>query len=199
MTKNSFSLVRFKEALARFDQANGDDPNFELIEGTPQPKELVYARRMTEWLDQLDPEAGEALRLSARCQHIRRWVISRSEFPSGRVGYRRWRTTLADYHAQTAAAILREVGYDDKMIARVEELLRKQHIKSDPDTQTLEDVACLVFVQHYLSSFAAQHEEPKLLEILRKTWRKMSDRGRMVALEIDLDQNIRILVEKALA
>jgi hypothetical protein len=199
LTKNSFSPVRFKEALARFDQANGDDPNFELIEGIPQPKELVYARRMTEWLDQLDPEAGEALRLSVRCQHIRRWVIPRSEFPSGRVGYRRWRTTLADYHAQTAATILREVDYDGKMVARVEELLRKQHIKSDPDTQTLEDVACLVFIQYYLSSFAAQHEEPKLLEILRKTWRKMSDRGHMLALEIDLDQNIRILVEKALA
>ena len=116
--------TRFDDALARFDQVNAEDPNHELIGDTPQPKELVYAQRMTAWLDRLAPNASESLRLAARCQHIRRWVIARSEFPPGREGYRRWRTTLAAYHAQTAGAILRKAGYGDATVARVEALVR---------------------------------------------------------------------------
>ena len=197
--KSKPEQARFQDALARFDQANADDPNRELVGDAPQPKELIYSRRMTEWLDRLEPEAAEPLRLAARCQHIRRWTIARTEFPPGRQGYRQWRTTLAAYHARTAAAILREVGYDDQTIARVDALLRKERLKADPDVQTLEDVACLVFVQHYLPSFATQHEEAKVVDILRKTWLKMSDRGRSAALRLDLVPDIRALVEKALA
>ena len=191
--------TRFDDALARFDQANAEDPNHELVGDVRQPKELVYAQRMTEWLDRLAPDANEPLRLAARCQHIRRWVIARSEFPPGREGYRRWRTTLAAYHAQTAGAILREVGYDDATIARVEALLRKERLKADPDTQRLEDVICLVFLEHYLPAFATQHDDAKLVDILRKTWRKMSERGRSAAVQLDLIPEVRTLVEKAIA
>ena len=190
--------TRFDDALARFDQANAEDPNRELIGDTPQPKELVYAQRMTAWLDRLAPDASEPLRLAARCQHIRRWVIARSEFPPGRDGYRRWRTTLAAYHAQTAGAILREAGYGDATVARVEALVRKVRLKADADTQTLEDVICLVFLEHYLPAFANQHDDAKLVDILRKTWRKMSERGRSAALELDLAPEIRTLVERAI-
>ena len=197
--KSKPGQARFQDALVRFDQANADDPNRELVGDTLQPKELTYSRRMTEWLDRLEPEAAEPLRLAARCQHIRRWAIARTEFPPGRQGYRRWRTTLAAYHARTAAAILREVGYDDQTISRVDALLRKERLKADPDVQTLEDVACLVFVQHHLPSFATQHEEAKVVDILRKTWLKMSARGRSAALRLDLVPDIRALVEKALA
>ena len=190
--------TRFDDALARFDQANAEDPNHELIGDTPQPKELVYAQRMTAWLDRLAPNASEPLRLAARCQHIRRWVIARSEFPPGREGYRRWRTTLAAYHAQTAGAILRKAGYGDATVARVEALVRKVRLKADADTQTLEDVICLVFLEHYLPAFATQHDDAKLVDILRKTWRKMSERGRSAALQLDLAPEIRTLVEKAI-
>ena len=190
--------TRFDDALARFDQVNAEDPNHELIGDTPQPKELVYAQRMTAWLDRLAPNASEPLRLAARCQHIRRWVIARSEFPPGREGYRRWRTTLAAYHAQTAGAILRKAGYGDATVARVEALVRKVRLKADADTQTLEDVICLVFLEHYLPAFATQHNDAKLVDILRKTWRKMSERGRSAALQLDLAPEIRTLVEKAI-
>ena len=191
--------ARFRDALARFDHANAEDPHQELVGDELQPKELTYARRMTEWLDRLEPEASEPLRLAARCQHIRRWVTKRSEFPPGRDGYRRWRTTLAAYHARTASAVLRQVGYDDQTISRVEALVRKERLKTDPDVQTLEDVACLVFLEHYLPGFANQHAEAKVVDILRKTWRKMSDRGRAAALELDLAPRVRALVQKAVA
>ena len=126
-------------------------------------------------------------------------VIARSEFPPGRDGYRRWRTTLAAYHAQTAGAILREAGYGDATVARVEALVRKVRLKADADTQTLEDVICLVFLEHYLPAFATKHDDAKLVDILRKTWRKMSERGRSAALELDLAPEIRTLVERAIA
>ena len=95
------------------------------------------------------------------------------------------------------AQILREVGYDDAAIGRVQALLRKERLKADPDVQLLEDVICLVFLQHYLADFATQHDAEKLADILRKTWRKMSDRGRAAALEIDLAPDLRALVIRA--
>ena len=117
--------------------------------------------------------------------------------PAGRDGYRRWRTDLGRFHAETAAEILREVGYDGATVTRVEALLRKERLKADPDVQLLEDVICLVFLQHYLADFAAQHDDEKLTDILRKTWRKMSDRGRAAAREVDLPDGLRALVARA--
>jgi len=114
---------QFDRAIERFDAANREDPNLEVADGVEQPKELLYARRMTAGLDRFGPDASEAVRLAARCQHIRRWTIPRTDYPEGRNGYRRWRTDLARFHASTAAAILREVGYDDATVARVESLL----------------------------------------------------------------------------
>jgi len=190
---------RFAEAVARFDAANGADPHRECVDGLAQPKELVYARRMTAWLDRLAPDAPEAVRLAARCQHIRRWAIPRARYPAGRDGYRAWRTELAQFHAQTAASILREVGYDEHIVRRVEGLLRKERLKADPDVQLLEDVICLVFLEHYFADFASQHDDEKIVDILRKTWRKMSERGRQTALELapQLSGRLRALVERA--
>ena len=131
---------RFQKAVERFDAANREDPNREVAEGVEQAKELLYARRMSACLDRFGPDAPEPVRLAARCQHIRRWTIPRTDYPEGRNGYRRWRTDLAWFHASTAAAILREVGYDDTTVARVEALLRKERLKTDPDVQLLEDV-----------------------------------------------------------
>ena len=188
---------RFANALERFDRANAEDPRREPFDGEPQPRELVYARRMTAALDRFAPDAPEAVRLAARCQHIRRWTVPRDRYPAGRDGYRRWRTDLGRFHAETAGEILREVGYDDAAIGRVQALLRKERLKADSDVQLLEDVICLVFLQHYLADFATQHDAEKLADILRKTWRKMSDRGRAAALEIDLAPDLRALVIRA--
>ena len=184
-------------AIARFDAANAGDPNRELVGGIEQPRELVYARRMTETLERFAPDAPDVVRLAVRCQHIRRWTISRADYPDGRDGYRGWRNDLARFHAETAGGILRGVRYGDALVARVQALLRKERLKTDPDVQLLEDVACLVFLQHYLPAFAPRHDEDKVVNILRKTWRKMSARGKATALRLDLDPGLRQLLARA--
>ena len=190
---------RFKAAIARFDAANAADPTTEIFQGAVYPKELLYAQRMTIWLDKLAPDASEVLRLAVRCQHIQRWTIPRHTYAMDRTGYLRWRTTLARFHADTAAAILGDVGYDAATIRRVQKLLRKESLKRDPEVQCLEDVICLVFLEHYLAAFATQHDEVKVLDILRKTWTKMSPRGHEVALTLPMSPEARRLVEQALA
>jgi len=171
----------FERAIARFDAVNSEDPNREQGEGTPQPKELLYARRMTAMLERFAPDAPEAVRLAARCQHIRRWDIPRADYPRTSAGYKEWRTRLQHYHAGVAGAILREEGYGEDVIARVASLLKKEKLKRDPESQLLEDVVALVFLEHYLAGFVAQHPEygaAKLSDIVRKTARKMSPHGR---------------------
>lgn len=189
---------RLDKAFDHFDRANAEDPNGILVDGTSQAKELVYATRMTARLKQFAPDASETLQLAVRCQHIRRWTIPRSRFPAGRTGYREWRTRLATFHANTAAEILRQLNYNETIIQQVGRLLRKENLKSDAEVQTLEDVACLVFLEHYLSEFASSHNETKLIDILRKTWRKMSSAGHSAASELKLDSHLNSLVEKAL-
>ncbi len=191
--------ARFEAAIARFDAANAEDPNTEMFAGETYPKELLYAQRMTAWLHKLMPDASEGLRLAVRCQHIRRWVIPRRDYPMTRTGYLRWRTTLYKFHAQTAGEILHEVGYDEETIQRVQSLLRKERLKRDPEVQGLEDVICLVFLESYLADFATQHDEDKLLDILRKTWKKMSPHGHEAALALDMAPDVHVIVEKALA
>lgn len=193
---------RLQEAIARFDAANAEDPNQEAFEGREYPKELLYAERMTAWLDKFEPNASEALQLAARAQHIRRWAIPRSDYPMNRKGYNDWRTTLAKFHGDTAAAIMKEVGYDDAMCEKVKALLLKDRIKlEDPDGQTLEDVVCLVFLAYYFIPFAPHYSEPKLVGIVQKTWKKMSERGHKAALELApaLPAELLAVVQKAIA
>jgi hypothetical protein len=191
--------ARFAAALDRFDATNARDPNVTIVDGAPQPKELVYARRMSEWLTRLAPNASESLQLAARAQHLMRWSIPRSQFPMDRPGYLKWRTTLYDFHADKAAEILREVGYDDVTVGRVRSLIRKQGIKTDPQMQLLEDVICLVFLESYFVDFATDQDEDKLIRILRRTWAKMSPRGHEAALGLDLPERERKLIDRALA
>ena len=181
--------ARFQSAIDRFDALNATDPN---------GKELLYAQRMTQWLEKLNPAASEALRLAARSQHLMRWHIPRDSFPKDRIGYLRWRTTLYDFHADRAAEVLREVGYDDATIARVRWLIRKQDLKNDPEAQLLEDVICLVFLENYFADFARDHDAEKLVRILRKTWKKMSPRGHEAAMTLQLGDRERELIAKAL-
>jgi hypothetical protein len=179
--------LRYARAIARFDAANAADPHRESADGREHPKELLYAERMTAMLARYAPEASTVLRLAARCQHIERWKIPRTDYPQTRVGYQQWRLRLRDFHADLAASMLREEGYDETTIGRVRSLIRKEALKADPEAQTLEDVVDLVFLESYLADFVAKHpgyDEAKFVDILRKTGRKMSGRGRAAALTL---------------
>lgn len=190
--------TRFKDALRLIDEANSQDPNIENFEGENYPKELLYSMRMTKWLETLEPHASEALRLAARSQHIRRWEIPRSEYPLNRKGYHQWRIRLYDYHGEKAAEILEKVGYEEETIAQVRKMLKKQGLKSNPETQALEDVACLVFLESYFWDFSRLHDEEKIIAILQKTWAKMSVRGQEAARELSLSAGAEALLNKAL-
>ena len=185
---------RFDEALARIDAVHAEDPE---REPSGEPKELVYAQRMSAWLEKLAPEASEPLRLAVRCQHLRRWAIRRSDFAAGADGYRKWRAAEAAAHAQLAGEILAGAGYDPQTTHRIQALIRKENLKRDAEAQAVEDVSCLVFLENYFANFARKHDEPTLLRILRKTWTKMSPKGRAAALGIDLPGPLRAIVEKA--
>ncbi len=189
---------RLEDALRLIDEANSEDPNTESFEGEDFPKELLYSMRMTSWLETIEPQASEALRLAVRSQHICRWEIPRSDYPLGRKGYHQWRTRLYDYHGEKAAEILEKAGYDEETIARVRKMLKKQGLKSSPETQTLEDVACLVFLESYFWDFSRLHDEEKIIGILRKTWVKMSARGQEAARELSLNAGAEALLNKAL-
>ena len=190
--------ARFDRAIAAIDAANSEDPRREAGENGDEPKELLYARRMTRWLERLDPAASEPLRLAARAQHLCRWKIERSAYPEGRQGYLRWRRECAEMHARLAGEILAGVGYDAPTIDRVSYLVRKKGLPHDAEALALEDTACLVFLEHELDAFAPKHDEPKLVQILERTWRKMSPRGRATALALDLPPPVRALIEKAI-
>lgn len=192
---------RYQRAIVCFDAMNAADPNFETVESSREPKELLYARRMTDMLERFAPGASEAVRLAVRAQHVRRWEIPRTTYPNTPEGYKEWRTRLLDYHAEIGATVLRDCGYDEATIASVASLLRKERLKRNPDAQLLEDVAGLVFLEHYLEDFVARHPafgETKLLDILRKTFRKMSARGvAMASTGIRLPRELAGFVDKA--
>jgi len=196
---------RFDRAIARFDAANADDPNRESVAGHERPGELLYAERLTAMLARFAPDAAEVLRLAARCQHIQRWKIPRADYPMTRAGYHQWRTRLRDFHADLAATILGDAGYGDTMIGRVRSLIRKAALKADPEAQALEDVVALVFLESYLDDFVARHgdyDEAKFTDILTKTAKKMSARGReaaltMIALPSALEPVVRRAMEEA--
>jgi hypothetical protein len=190
---------RFARALSLIDQANLQDPNRERWEGREYPKEYLYSLRMSEWLQRLDPEADEARRLAARAQHIRRWILPRDRYPMTREGYLRWRTELYDFHAHETAAILARAGYGEDVVGRVSAMLKKRGLRRNPDTQTIEDVACLVFLEHYFLPFAGGQEEAKLIDIVQKTWKKMSDPARAAALKLPFPDHVRALLGKALS
>ena len=189
---------KLQRAFHLFDEANQQDPNTEVFDGKTYPKELLYAQRMTMQLHSFEPNASEALQLTARCQHICRWEIARDSYEMNREGYLRWRQALKKFHAEKAAAILTEVGYTEEIISKVKFLLEKKQLKKNEETQTLEDVICLVFLEHYFEPFAEKHPEEKTIDILQKTWRKMSKKGHGAALKLPLSENSINLVSKAI-
>jgi len=188
----------FEKAIEAFDKYNSKDPNTETSGGKTYPKELIYAQRMSQKLIQFYPDASEALRLAIRCQHIGRWEIPRNSYPMDRVGYLNWRNKLKQHHADIAEKILNQIGYKSDIIERVKFLVQKKQLRHDDESQALEDVVCLVFLEYYMDDFALQHDEEKVISILQKTWGKMSDTCKETALTLKLSKSTQELVEKAL-
>jgi len=191
-------MTRLQVVLASIDAANGEDPSLVNVEGRSVAREVLYGQRMSGWLSRLEPEASEVLQIAARGQHIRRWVIPRSDYPMDRAGYLKWRTTLYRFHADQLEPLMQEGGYPDMDIQRMRGLVEKRGIKSNPEAQTLEDVICLVFLEFYFDDFRGRHERSKVVDIVRKTWGKMSDRGQGFALQLPLDSEALSVVKEAL-
>ena len=185
---------KFAAAVARFDAENSRDPNFE----DGRPRELLYAERLTAWVMKLCPDAGEALRLAARCQHICRWQSPRENYPMTRAGYLKWRADLKKFHAEKSGTILREVGYDEATIARVQDLNLKKNFPADAGVRVLEDALCLVFLEFQLAALAAKSDDEKMVNALRKSWGKMTEAGRAEALKLNYGDNEKRLLSLAL-
>lgn len=194
----------FDKALALIDAANSEDPNQVTADGKAWPKELLYSQRMSDMLHRYLPDADDAMQLAIRAQHVQRWKSPRDAYSMDRIGYLQWRKDLYKIQAHTAADLLAKAGYDEGVIDRVRTAVAKKGIKENPDTQLLEDVTDLVFIEHYLLEFAGKHpdyDEEKWLDIIRKTWKKMSDRAQQFALSggVRLPESLVPLIKKAVS
>lgn len=179
------SPEQLHRVLERIDQLNREDPNREPAGGASQPRELLYAQWLTEWVLRLNPQASEPLRIAARGQHVQRWTIPRERYPRNRQGYLRWREQLKAFHAKTVAGIMREAGYPEETIEQTRRLILKKDLQ-DPDTQAIEDALCLVFLEHQFEELRRKTPEATMRDVVRKTWKKMSPRARGLAAGLSL-------------
>ncbi|MFN7919060.1 MAG: DUF4202 domain-containing protein [Bryobacteraceae bacterium] len=176
-------LERFAKAIAAINARNADDPNRITVAGEVRPKELAHAEMVTAWVRRLRPDASEALLLAARAHHVRRWAIPRASYPEGRVGYLEWRKALQQMHAADLRSVLEGLGYEEAVIARACDIVRKRDLTRDAEVQTLEDAVCMVFLETQYEETLARIGEAKMAEVLEKTLRKMSAEGRRLAAE----------------
>jgi hypothetical protein len=188
----------FQKAIALIDAENAQDPNQEIVQSKTYPKELLYSNRMYEKLMDFHPNASEAIQFASKAQHICRWKMPRESYPMDRVGYLKWREDLKKFHAKTTAEILEKAGYSQEFTDRVSFLIEKKLLKKDKETQLLEDVICLVFMEYYLDPFVQKHDREKLKNIILKTWNKMSDKGHEEALKINFSATNLQLIKDAL-
>jgi hypothetical protein len=191
--------TRYEKARALIDEAHAEDPNKTTVNGKEVPYELHYAQQMDRYLSLRAPNASETLRLAIRSQHFRRWEVPRNSYPMTKIGYHSWRTYLKKRQAELTAKICLDCGYSEADAERIASLIRKEDLKSDEETQVLEDVACLVFLDDQFEAFQRDHDEEKIIKILQKTWGKMTERGHELALQIPMEGKPKELIEKALA
>ncbi|MFT7249719.1 MAG: hypothetical protein ACI97P_002500 [Arcticibacterium sp.] len=184
-------------AFASFDAYNAKDPNQERIGDLLVSKEVLYGLRMTERLYQYSLDASDAIKLAARCQHIGRWESARSAYPMDRKGYLKWRSDLAIHHANIAGGILEKLNYPKDLVKQVKFLLQKKQLKHNEETQLLEDVIFLVFLEHYIEDFAAKHEDPKVIDIIMKTLKKVSSSAINASSSIAVSERVEGLIKKA--
>ena len=191
--------AKFEKAIGIIDSAHAEDPNNIQIDGVDIPYELHYARKMSDYLQKRYPNASEELQIAIRAQHFRRFEVPRSSYPMNRGGYHAWRTLLKKRQADQASRICYDCGYSDDQVSRIASMIRKENMREDEETQVLEDVACLVFLDDQFEDFEKDHDEDKIIRILRKTWSKMSEKGHEQALKIAMSERAKSLVDKALS
>ncbi|HEY9256632.1 DUF4202 domain-containing protein [Chitinophaga sp.] len=191
-------MTRLEQAFELFDAYNRKAPEKVIWHGEEFPSEYFYAIKLHEWIERLHPDASESLLLASRCQHIGRWEIARSNYPEGRVGYLTWRNELSKFHANKAAEMLRTVGYDSDTIDRVCEIIGKKRLKTDNEVQAMEDALCLVFLEFQYDDLIEKQSDDKMIDILQKTWAKMSASGREQALLLSYSEKGLGLLNKAL-
>mgnify|MGYP001765745319 FL=1 len=192
----------YERTVALIDAANAEDPRMDSDAGQSVPRELLYGQRMAAMIGRYAPEADEVMKLAVRGQHIQRWKTPRNSYPMTREGYFSWRTGLYKFHAETVGQLMKQAGYDDASIERARQAVGKRALKVNADTQLLEDVTDLVFIENYMLEFAGQHaeySEEKWLDIIRKTWKKMSPRAHEFALsgKLNLPAPLVPLITKA--
>ncbi len=196
---------QYNKAVELIDAVNSEDPNLERVDGKDIAKELIYGRRMSNMIDAYLPDADDVAKLAVRAQHIQRWKSPRKDYPMNRKGYHLWRTNLYKFHSQTVANLLQQVGYDDEFIERVRLAVAKKSLKNNPDTQIVEDVAALVFLQFYMLSFyqkfSTEYDKEKWIDIIQRTWKKMSPQAHEFALsgKVALPESLVPLIQEALA
>ena len=191
--------TKFENAIALIDNENSNDTRKEFHNEKEYPKELLYSHRMTDRLLEYNPDASDELQIAIRAQHINRWKIPRDSYPIDRIGYLKWREALKKMHADVTSDILKEVGYDTNFINRVTFLINKRLIKKDDESQILEDVVCLVFLEYYFEAFSRKHDEEKLIDIIKKTWKKMSKKGQETALKLQYSTEHLALIKLAIS
>lgn len=185
---------QLQQAFAAFDLYNSKDPNTETYNGVTYPKEVLYGQRMTAKLNAYAPHASTALQLAARCQHIGRWEIARNSYQMDKKGYLQWRSAEKMHQAKIAEQILHEHQFDQDTIEKVKFLLLKKELTTNEETKTLEDVICLVFIEFYLDDFAAPHDDDKVIDILKKTIKKMTPRALEEASKIKVSERMGRLI-----
>lgn len=191
---------RLATALAAIDAANADDPNTVVVDGREVPKELTHSALMTHWVRQLAPDCSDEQLIAARAHHLRRWTIARDAYPRDRAGYLRWRSALRRQHAEDVAAIMRDAGYGDGAVERVQVIVRKQGLGRDPEVQAHEDALCLVFLETQFDELRARlDDDEKMIDILRKTAAKMSPAGLGAVSSLSLSSSAAALLDRALA
>lgn len=188
------STEQLQQAFAAFDLYNSNDPNKETYKGVTYPKEVLYGQRMTARLNAYAPHASTALQLAARCQHIGRWEIARNSYPMDKKGYLQWRSFEKMHQAKIAEQILTECNFDKDTIEKVKFLLLKKELTTNEETKTLEDVICLVFIEFYLDNFAAPHDDEKVIDILKKTIKKMTPHALEEASKIKVSERMGRLI-----
>ncbi|GAB2710264.1 DUF4202 domain-containing protein [Halomonas garicola] len=195
----AFTTTPFITVFDALDDLHRGDPRIVEVDGEAEPRELVYARRMSAWLEHIDSEPSDILRLAVRAQHLERWQLPRADYTEGRVGYLTWRRDQSRRAGETTARLMREAGYAEADAERAARIIRKQDLKRDAEVQTLEDCACLVFLENYFADFSRTIERDHLIRIVQKTWRKMSPGARELALALPMSETSAAIVQEALA
>jgi len=190
---------KLSACITLIDQANQDDPKQTVVDGVSINNEVLYSQRMLSTLQAFIKNASEPLTLACYAQHVCRWKSSRRDYPEGLEGYLKWRTDLAKLHASTLAEAMQAAGYNVEEVKRAKHIIQKRKLKADSEVQTLEDVSCLVFLNYYFGPFASKHSDEKIIDIVQKTWAKMSDNGHQAALKLTLEPKLQTLVQKALS